>query len=155
MWAGSRSWSSSGAWRPGHTPTGPHVALARRSASSWPGCCPGLGPHRCTPMLPGRVSTFPELSHGKERGHLLRGAHTGLTPHPSFSLPRLGLGTFGSASPHLMCLPAPQIVYTSKAEVPPPGSLLGLPQPPFSSPICFPSYKSNLPPLRVELLALS
>lgn len=52
-----------------------------------------------------------------------------------------------------LSLPAPQIVYTSKAGVPPPGSLLGLPQPPFSFPICFPSYKSNLPPLRVELLS--
>ena len=62
----------------------PHVAAARSSASSWPGCCPGPGQHRCTLMLLGRVSSFPELSYREERSQLLGiGPHLSLTPHPS------------------------------------------------------------------------
>lgn len=76
------------------------AAAARSSSSSWPGCCPGPGLRRCTLMLLGHVSSFPELSHGKERGPSLRpGPHIGLTPHPFFSLSCLGLGTLYSASP--------------------------------------------------------
>lgn len=88
----------------------PRAAVARSSASSWPGCGPGPGPRKCTLMLLGRVSGFPELGHREGKGRLLRpGLHIGLTlilPSHFCVLAQ----ALCSASPHLTFLPALQTV---------------------------------------------
>ena len=129
----------------------PRAAVARSFASSWPGCCPGPGQHRCTLMLLGRVSSFPELSYGEERGHLLS-----LGPPPeshtsSFSLHILAW-VLCSASPHLPALQIVRVFQSLDQNLPSPESLLGLPKPSFMLPSAFPVMKLTCPLKSVNYL---